>query len=195
MTKDKVKEFEKKLFTSNATLKNQYLYQSLLAKETAITKSSYSPSINLNAEIKNNDLGNYYTKNSPNLTQNSSDAYIGLTFSWRIFNGGTRKRSVEIAKINEESAEVQTSQMKHSLKNQLLQTYSNYEVQKALVKLANERKAGAKLNLKLSEEKYKNGSINSFNYRDVQIAFMNANKYCAGNLINYVKNLSVKNKN
>lgn len=170
----KIEDLETKLLAGNATLKNQYLYQSLLAKETSLAKSSYSPSISLNAGIRNSDMGNYYTKTTPNFTQNSSDAYLGLTFSWSIFNGGIRKRSVEIAKINQESAQVQTGQMKHSLKNQLLQTYSNYEVQKALLDLANEREISAKLNLNLSKEKYKNGSINSFNYRDVQIIYMNA---------------------
>jgi outer membrane protein TolC len=108
------------------------------------------------------------------MTQNYSDAYVGITLSWTIFNGGTRKRSVEIAKVNEESSAVQTSQMQHSLNNQLLQMYSNYEVQKAVFDLAQEQEASAKLNLEMSEEKLKNGNINSFNYRDVQIIYMNA---------------------
>ena len=183
----KIEDLEHKLMVANATLKNQYLYQSLLAKETKLAENSYSPSISLNAGIRNSDLGNYYTKNTPDFTQNSSDTYVGLTFSWNIFNGGTRKRSVEIAKINEESADVQTSQMEHSLKNQLLQTFSKYEVQKSLLELAIERESSAKLNLKLSEEKFKNGSINSFNYRDVQISYINAAIYklqATFNLIN-----------
>lgn len=163
-----------KMLSNNNTLKNQYLYQSLLAKETALAKSAYSPTVSLNSGISNTSLGNYYVGNTSDVTQNFSDAYVGITFSWNIFNGGTRKRSIEIAKINEESAEVQTGQMKHSLSNQLQQMYSSYVVNKAVFSLAKEQESSAKLNLELSEEKYKNGNINSFNYRDAQITYLNA---------------------
>jgi outer membrane protein TolC len=163
-----------KMNSNNYTLKNQYLYQSLLAKETALAKSAYSPTLSLNSSIGNTDFGKYYSGPTSNLTQNFTDAYVGITLSWNIFNGGTRKRSVEIAKIEEESASVQTSQIEHSLNNQLLQMYSNYQVQKAVFDLASEQEASAKLNLELSAEQLKNGNINSFNYRDVQIMYMNA---------------------
>ncbi|MBN2609964.1 MAG: TolC family protein, partial [Bacteroidales bacterium] len=169
-----IDSLSEKIISNNNTLKNQYLYQSLLAKETALAKSAYFPRVSLNSGISNTDLGNYYSGNTPDLSQNSYDAYIGVTFSWNLFNGGTRKRSVEIAKITEESAEIQTSQMTHSLNNQLLQMYSNYEVNKAVFDLAKEQESSARLNLELSEAKYKNGNINSFNYRDAQITYLNA---------------------
>lgn len=169
-----IDSLSEKMTINNNTLKNQYLYQSLLSKETALAKSAYSPTVSFNTGISHTDLGNYYSGNMPNLSQNSYDTYIGITFSWSLFNGGTRKRSIEISKINEESAGIQTSQMAHSLNNQLLQIYSNYEVNKAVFDLANEQEASARLNLELSEAKYKNGNINSFNYRDAQIMFLNA---------------------
>ncbi len=164
----------KKLLSNNSTIKNQYLYQSLLAKETALAKSAYSPKLSLNTGINNSDLGQYYTGNTPTMETNSSNAYIGLTLSWSIYNGGARKRSVAIAKINEESLSVQTTQMEHSLNNQLWQMFSNYEVQKDILALAIEQESTAKLNLDLSADKLANGSINSFNYRDVQVMYLNA---------------------
>jgi outer membrane protein len=163
-----------KLLKNNNSIKNQYIYQSLLKKETALTKSAYSPTLSLSTGLSNSDLKNFYEGPTDNLHQNSSDIYAGLTLSWNIFNGGTRKRSVEIARINEESAQIQTTQMAHSLNNQLLQMHSSYIVQKNVLELALEKEATAKLNLELSAEKLKNGSINSFNYRDIQIGYMNA---------------------
>lgn len=164
----------KKMMSNNHTLKNQYLYQSLRAKETALAKSEYMPTLSLNTGIRNTDLVQNYKQNTADISQNYSDAYVGITLSWNIFNGGTRKRSVEIAKINEETSTVETTQIEHSLNNQLLQMYSNYNVQKAILTLAQEQESSARLNLDLSAEKLKNGNINSFNYRDVQIAYMNA---------------------
>jgi len=167
-------DLSEKLMSNNQTLKNQYIYQNLLANETALNKSSYFPSLSLNTGISNTDFGNYYSGNTPNRNQNYSDAYVGATLSFNIFNGGVRKRSVQIAKINEETGQIQTTQIKHSLNNQLLQLFSNYNVKKEILDLATEKLAAAKLNLELSEAKLKNGSINSFNYRDVQNIYMNA---------------------
>ncbi|GAF05788.1 TolC family protein [Saccharicrinis fermentans] len=169
-----MEDLSAKLLSNNKTLKNQYLYQSLQAKEIALAKSNVYPSLSLNTGVGKTWTDHYYSGISPDVNQNTTDAYVGLTLSFNIFNGGVTRRSIQIAKINEEAAQVETGQMEHSLKNQLLQLYSNYNVQKALLKLANEKESTAKLNLDLSEEKFKNGSINSFNYRDVQIVYMNA---------------------
>jgi len=167
-------ELSGKLNANNQTLKNQYVYQNLLAKETSLARSNYYPSLSLNTGISNTDFGNYYSGNTPNMNQNYSDAYVGVSLSFNIFNGGVRKRSVQIAKISEETGQIQTSQIKHSLNNQLLQLFSNYNVKKEILQLADEKVVAAKLNLELSETKLKNGSINSFNYRDVQNIYMNA---------------------
>lgn len=169
-----IDDLTQKLESNNTTLKNQYLYQSLLAKETQLARSSYLPTLSMNAGVSNSDYYKTYSGTSIDVDNNSNNAYVGLTLSWNVFSGGTRKRGVAIAKINEESSAVSTTQMVHSLNNQLLQVYSNYNVQKAILSLANEQEAAAKLNLELSLDKFKNGSINSFNYRDVQIAYMNA---------------------
>lgn len=163
-----------KLLQNNSTLKNQYLYQSLLAKETKLAQAAYLPKVNLNLGTNYNASGNYYTGNTPNFNQNSLGAYVGVTVSYNIFSGGARDRSVQIAKVNEETALVQTQQMEHSLNNQLLQIYSTYEVQKDVLDLATEQEKSAKLNLDLSAEKLNNGSITSFNYRDVQVNYLNA---------------------
>lgn len=163
-----------KLTSNNQTLKNQYLYQSLLSKETSLAKSNYYPSLSLSTGMSNSDFGNYYSGNTPNNTRNYSDAYVGVNLSFNIFNGGVRKRGVQIAKINEETGQIQTTQIKHSLNNQLLQLFSNYNVKKEILDLADQKLNAAKVNLELSEAKFKNGSINSFNYRDVQNIYMNA---------------------
>jgi len=169
-----IEDLSAKMKSNNETLKNQYLYQRLLAKETQLAKSDYYPSLSLSSGLNNTDYLKAYSGSTANTDYNYINPYVGLTLSWNIFNGGTRKRSVEIAKINEETAEIQVTQMVHSLDNQLLQMHSRYNVNKAILSLAEEQAAAASLNLELSYEKLQSGVINSFNYRDVQIAYMNA---------------------
>jgi len=169
-----LEDLKTRMNTSNQTLKNQYLNQSLQAKETALAKSNYYPKLSLSTGINNSDLGNYYAGNTPNMRPNSTNTYIGLNLSFNIFNGGITRRSVQIAQISEESEQINTDQMEHSLNNQLLQMYSNYTLQQALLQLADEKVNAAKLNVSLSDDKLRSGAINSFNYRDVQIIYMNA---------------------
>ncbi|MCY1719914.1 TolC family protein [Prolixibacteraceae bacterium Z1-6] len=169
-----LEDLKGKLVSNNKTLKNQYLNQSLLAKETELAKSNMYPKLSLNTGVGNTWMDNYYSGSTPNVSLNSMDAYFGLSLSFNIFNGGIARRSVQIAQIKEETEQIQTDQMTHSLNNQLLQMYSNYNVQKAILELANEKETTAKLNLDLSADKFKSGVINSFNYRDVQIIYMNA---------------------
>ncbi|TKG91982.1 TolC family protein [Puteibacter caeruleilacunae] len=170
----KLDDLTSKLMANNHSLKNQYLSQSLLAKETALAKSKQYPTLSFNTGMRSNNTDNYYSGDTRDVSQNSIDSYVGLTLSFNIFNGGTAKRSVQIAKIQEESEGVKTQQIQHSLKNQLFQLYSTFNVQKAILELSNEKEAAAKLNLELSEAKLKSGAINSFNYRDVQMIYLNA---------------------
>lgn len=91
-----------------------------------------------------------------------------------IFNGNANRRAVQIAKIEEEISKIQTADLKHSLTNTLAQNFELYELRKELFDLAEENKLATEVNMQLSKEKYEAGSINSFNYRDVQISYQNA---------------------
>ncbi len=163
------------LESNNNTLKNQYINQSLLAQQTALQRSSLYPSLSVNAGVSHNNNNRYYSTNSDNDVKNSyADVTVGLNLSYTLFNGTQRRRSVQIAKIEEESGLVQIEQMKHSLQNELLQMYSTYEVQKELVELATEQEEAAHLNLDIAEEKLKNGSMDSFDFRTIQINYLNA---------------------
>jgi len=59
------------------------------------------------------------------------------------------------------------------LSNQLASSLEMYNVRKEMYVLAEENLKAAELNLSISKEKYKTGAINSFNYRDIQILYMN----------------------
>jgi len=62
--------------------------------------------------------------------------------------------------------------MEQEMRKTLRQELDYYEVRQKQLELAKENLEAAELNLKLSKERYENGSINSFNYRDVQQMYM-----------------------
>ena len=100
--------------------------------------------------------------------------YGNLRLSYNIYNAGVRKRSLEVARIQEETARVEIEEMEHALSNELFNLFDYYGVRIALLDVANENLEAAELNLSISEEKYRSGVINSFNFRDIQLIYLNA---------------------
>ncbi|KKK52816.1 hypothetical protein LCGC14_3101110 [marine sediment metagenome] len=105
----------------------------------------------------------------------STDAlstYGNLRLSWDIYSGGTRRRAIEVEKINEEIANVEIEQMEHALMNELLNLYDFYSIRVALLDVANESIEAAELNMSIADEKFRSGAISSFEYRDIQLIYL-----------------------
>ena len=96
---------------------------------------------------------------------------------------------MEIARINEEIVNIETEQMKHSITNLLMNELDAYNVRKVMLDVANESIEAAELNLSIAEEKLNSGAINSFNYRDIQMIYLNS----ALNRISAIYNLIAAN--
>lgn len=162
-----------KMKASNQTLKNQYTNLLLMANETSLNRANYSPTLSLGAGV---DFSSSLSANldEPTINSGSLAPYGNLRLSYDIYTAGVRRRSVEVARINEEVAQVEIFQMEHALTNELFNLADYYGVRLELLKVANENMAAAELNLSISEEKYRSGVINSFNYRDVQLIYLNA---------------------
>ena len=157
-------DLQAKMIANNQTLKNQYTNLVLLQKETGLRKGALYPSLNLSAGLDDNYL-------SPN---NDISAYGNIRLSWDLYSGGTRKRAVDVAKINEEVGKVEIEEMEHALANELLNLYDYYIVRIALLDVANESLEAAELNMTIADERFRTGAINSFNYRDIQLIYLNS---------------------
>jgi outer membrane protein TolC len=162
-----------KMKASNQVLKNQYTNLMLKEDQTALSRSSYFPSLSLGAGV---DLSESWSRTAGASTVNNGSLtpFGNLRLSYDIYSAGVRKRSLQIARINEDIAQVEITEMEHSLTNELFNLFDYYHVRVALLNVAEENLEAAELNLSISEEKYHSGVINSFNYRDVQLIYLNA---------------------
>lgn len=162
-----------KMKADNQSLKNQYTSLLLKEDETALQQSAYYPSLSLGAGM---DYGHTWAYSEGNQTINNASLtpYGNVRLSFDIYSAGVRRRGVEIARINEDIAKVEISQMEHALTNELFNLFDFHEVRLELLNVANENLEAAELNLSISEDKYRNGVINSFNYRDVQLLYLSA---------------------
>jgi len=161
---------ESKLLSDNKNLKMQYINLQMLEKDIMLSKAAYSPQVILSAgaDLYSNSIDN---QRGADLSTTGFDYYANATLKFNLYGGGKRSRALKIAKIEREIGEIQKNELEHSLSNALHTLYEIYELRKELLSVAEENLAAASLNLQIAEEKYKSGSISSFNYRDIQLVY------------------------
>ncbi len=161
-----------KMLSNNKTLMNEYVNQEILKKEVRIAKSDMWPTLSLNA-------GADYTQGWYDWEKNQNNTYLfdyyaNFSLSFNLFNGGNTRTAIQTAKINEKIAGIEIQQATQTLENLLVNQYDLYSIRRQLLEVADVNLESAKLNMQIANEKYRNGTINSFNYRDVQLIFLNA---------------------
>ncbi|MCY1635194.1 TolC family protein [Marinifilum sp. D737] len=157
---------------NNSNLKNRYMQEMILRRDVELARSNFYPKLNFGAGVQGNRIRTKPDGMSSGTTD-SHNLYANLSLSYMIFNGNSNRRALQIAKIQEEIGKIETEDLKHTLTNALAQNYELYQVRRELYLLAEENLEAAELNLSISKDKYESGSINSFNYRDVQIGYQN----------------------
>jgi outer membrane protein TolC len=166
-------DLEDKMLANNKTLLNQYINQEILKQNVKASRAMVWPTLSMSAGSDYNLK--YMSVGGANANDSYSyDFYVNFSLNFNLYNGGKTRRAIQQAAIQQEIGDLQESQIKQTLSNALLTVYQMYEIRKQLLNVADAGLETAQLNLDLSTEKFKNGTINSFNFRDVQIQFINA---------------------
>ncbi len=162
-----------KMLSNNKNLQNQYINQKILEYSTSLSKSRYYPGIYFGAGADYNKTRMKYT-GEPSSDMYSFGYYANFTLSFNLFNGGATRRAVQNALINEDIGLITISEMTKALSNQLITQFDLYQIRKQLLLVAETSQESTGLNLQISADKFKSGAINSFNYRDIQLRYLNA---------------------
>lgn len=162
-----------KLESNNKTLRNQYIYQEILKKNVKLSQSKLYPTINLSAGLGNDWTGRY-NDYSNGVWSDQYGYNVNLVLSWTLSNGGNVRRAIENARLEEEIGSLEIEKMKLSLYNQLFSELEDYHIKQQLRLVAQKGMESSRLNLEIAGEKYKNGTITSFNYREIQLVYLNA---------------------
>lgn len=165
-------ELERMMFMNNSALQMQYINTKVVENSIKLAKSSLYPSLTFSTgadhtNISGGDL------NDNQYTTYSYGAYANLNLSYTIFNGNNRRRNISNSIIEADKIRLQIDELEMVMRNNLFIIRQLFENQKQLLRVAEENYKAAKLNLDISKEKFDVGAINSFNYRDVQIAYIN----------------------
>ncbi len=162
-----------RMMSGNKNLINQYINQKLYEYSTSLAKSNRYPGLYFGAGADYSNTRLDYAGQPAN-TSYAFGYYANFTLSFNLFNGGATRRAVQNARINEEIGHINISELKKTLGNQLNNQYDLYQIRKELLMVADASRESTGLNLQIAEEKFKGGAINSFNYRDIQLRYLNS---------------------
>lgn len=166
-------ELKRKMLEMNRGLRNMQISQAMLENDVEIARSNWYPSLSLNAGIDyqkgwlnpvDYDVQDYY----------NYDTYANLTLSFNIFNGGNTERAIENAKVEREIGILRIEELRLTLTNNLKNLFELYELRKQRYEVSLENKESARLQLDIAADKFASGAINSFDYRGIQLIYINA---------------------
>lgn len=168
---------------NNSNLQALYRTQKVLETGISLARAAQSPRIDLALSASHDrnrqDLnGARFAFDDPNrptvVTAKTNNYAANFTVSFTLFNGGQIQRAIQRANISAEQGSLRLEQLKLSLRRDLLAALDLYNTRKSLLQIAQKNEKIARQNLELSEEKFKLGTINSFDNRIVQINYINA---------------------
>lgn len=177
---------QENLENKNIDLRRQYLSQQILNYEVGIARSGRYPEVNLNLGYSSfrsrNDLSNTSLPKDgsagidPNIpiTAITDNYFANFSVSFTLFNGNRINRAIENAMVREDIGNINIEKLKHSISLDLAKAVENYNVRKQVYFINMKKEEVARQNLEISEDKFKNGTINSFDYRTVQNNYLTA---------------------
>jgi len=175
-----IEELYERMVANNTNLRNQYLNQAIFRQDVRLAKTELYPRIDLGLgasyNVSRQDLSNAELLrpiDDPITNTKTLNYFANFTLSYTLFDGGRIKRNIQNAYVNENIAQVQVEQLKLSLKNELVSVYDLYNSRKKLLDITGLNLETGDLNLALATERFKNGTINSFDFRTIQVNYLN----------------------
>ena len=168
---------KKEMLSNNTNIKNQFVNIALTQQDISIAKSQFYPVINFNAGL-NSSFGQLSTNDasSPlgNVASRNLNYYGNFTLNFKLYDGGKVKRGIKALELQNEVDQIQMAQMTDQLNFELTNVYELYQTRITIFDLTQKAFLVAKDNLAIAKLKEQNGLINSFNFRDIEMAYLSS---------------------
>jgi len=182
-------DLQAKMLGENVDLKKLFITQAILGQDALLSRSSQYPSLSMSTGFSENrnslrlSKASFFDPSSPTgfssgpkepLNSVTDNYYVNFTLSFTLFNGGKIKRAIKNAIVAESIGELRLDKLKITLDRDLATALDRYSIRQQLYNINSRREESARKNLDISQEKYRNGSINSFDFRTVQNNYLSA---------------------
>jgi len=190
LEKYRIKDLEAKMLENNVDLKTKYLSQSVLKEEMNLARSERYPKINMRAsageswgrvdqslaKFLNPQSGGFETLpvDQQVLNSVSINYTLGFSLTYNLFNGRKINTALKNALVREDIGNIEIDKITLSLRNDLYTEYDKYSIRQQLYGINKRKLESAELNQSITENKFKLGAINSFDFRTVQINYLTA---------------------
>ena len=175
LTKKDLAVLKKEMLSNNTNIKNQFINIALTQQDISIAKSQFYPVINFSGGL-NSSFGQLSTNdaNSPIRKAGSRNLnyYGNFTLNFKIYDGGKVKRGIKALQIQNEVDQLQMAQMAEQLNFELTNAFELYQTRIKIFDLTQKAFLVSKNNLEIAKLKEQSGLINSFNFRDIEMAFL-----------------------
>ncbi|THH37953.1 TolC family protein [Neolewinella litorea] len=188
---------EDQLIAANRTLQNLLINRDLAALQTQLVESEYKPTVGIGAgfgydlavqtgtqtfEFGGDQPGR--EQELPGVAARTITGNVGFTASYLLFDGGNRRVREQSARLQEITAQLDYQSARQQLRTALLNTLALYENQARIIGITQDLIANAERNLEIAEERFRGGTINSFDYRQIQLNYANAEFQLLNALLN-----------
>ena len=165
-----------KALENNTNIINQSINNEIIKQEISIAKSAYYPNISVNSGAAFNqstyDVGNSgFTGNNTGETLNY---YANISINFRLYDGGKYRKLLQESQIRKDINNINLEKQKRSVANKLSNNYEKYNNSIIIFNLNKKAFEISKINYQLANDKVNRGIINSFDYRDIEIAYLNS---------------------
>jgi len=175
-------DLRRKMMTTNFQLQNLLIRQKLANVERRFQESNRYPQIGLGTGLIGgvsafNPFGEDPSGRPYDSARgNKVHFYFNLSAKYNLYDAGNRKRGIQNAKLGEEIAQLTIDDFKRKLTMQLKNTLETYNNRRALLSVSNRLVSNASKSLGIAKSKFKAGQISSFDYRAVQLSYVNASQ-------------------
>ena len=164
---------KQKALSNNSNIINQNININLLKQDIEIAKSSFYPVVSFNSG-SNFNLSSFKIASYDRISGASINYYGNFTLSFRIFDGGKVRRAIKALEIQNDITNLETEKLSKNITNELAITFDMYQTRLRLFDLNKKAFTVAQKNFDIAKLKENNGLINSFNLRDIEMAYLSA---------------------
>jgi outer membrane protein len=187
---------ESRLLETNSQLRTLRVNQTLADINTRLIEAENKPTVGFNAGISYDYSLATGTqtfvfgdappdaRDLPGVGATTLSGQLGLSVNYLLFDGGARDVRAQTAKLQEITSRLNVESVSQQLRATLLNTLDRYENQRQITELTRRLIANAEQNLGIAEERFKGGTINSFDYRAIQVSYINAEFQLLSALLN-----------
>lgn len=138
-------------------------------EDIELRKSAFYPRLLLGGTYDYSDRTVNSDKFDTNVNTKSSDAFVGLTLSFNLFNGMRDKVDLQNARIEAKNRLLKLHNLENQVAGLVNEKYVTFEKRIELMQLVEQNVVAAEQNLQLQQDSYQIGASTSLEFRDAQV--------------------------